>query len=176
MTECPSVRVVLTACAVLIATLVPSSPAAAQSAYVSPEIGWSQARRLTVGGRIGVEGPAGLDLVGQALVFFPETDAVGDAGVGVSRSAWEGSVNALYLFDRSRTLSPYLGVGVRYGRSRTAVVVDGLRATVDRSGPDLNLILGVVLVRLPGHPFLEWKREPAGTIATVGVRLALGSR
>ena len=155
---------------------MPVAPASAQATYVSPEIGWSQARRFTAGGRIGVELPAGLDLVGQALVFFPETDAVGDTGVDVSRSAWEAGLNALYRFDRSRTLSPYLGVGVRYGRSRTEVVVDGLRATVDRSGPDLNLLLGVVLVRLPAHPFLEWKREPSGSVTTVGVRLALGAK
>ena len=115
---------------------VGASPLAAQSWYVSPDVGWSENRRAAVGGRVGVQLVGGLDLVGQALLFRPEQDALGDPGVGVSRGAWQANANALYVFDRTRALAPYVGTGLRYGRARLSVVADGLRSRVSSAGVD----------------------------------------
>jgi opacity protein-like surface antigen len=147
--------------------------AAGQQWYATPEAGWSDLRGITVGGRAGVEVVGGLDLVGQGLVFFPDESGVGDQGVAVDRSAWQLSTNAIYVFDRRRALSPYVGAGVRYGASDLTVVVDGLRASRGQSGFGTNFLGGVRFPRLPAAPFVEVRFGDETWTLTGGVLLGL---
>jgi len=146
---------------------------AAQRWYATPEAGWSDLRGLAVGGRVGAEVLGGLDLVGQGLVFFPEESGVGDPGVAVDRSAWQLSSNAIYVLDRTRILSPYLGVGVRYGTTDLTVIVDGLRASRGQSGFGTNVLGGVRFPRLPADPFVEVRFGDDTWTLTGGVLLGL---
>lgn len=147
--------------------------AAAQQWYATPEAGWSDLRGIAVGGRVGAKVVGGLDLVGQGLVFFPDESGVGDPGVAVDRSAWQLSTNAMYVFDRSRVLSPYVGAGVRYGASDLTVVVDGLRASREQSGFGMNFLGGVRFPRIPAAPFVEVRFGDDTWTLTGGVLVGL---
>lgn len=148
----------------------------AQTVYGTPEVGTSELRGPAIGARLGIEVVGGMDVVGQALLFFPDEEGVADPGVGVRRSLWHGSLNVLYVFDRSRGLAPYVGAGVRYGRASLSVVVDGLRARDVRGGFSPNVLGGARLPRLPGHPFVEYRSGGGGGwVLTAGAHLALRS-
>ena len=147
-----------------------------QALYATPEVGTSQRRGPALGARLGAQLVGGLDVVGQALVFFPEEDGVADPGVGVSRTSWHASANLLYFFDRDRPIAPYVGVGLRYGRATLEVIVDGLRAREVADGFATNLLGGVSLPRLPGRPFVEYRGGgTGGWVLTGGARIPLGS-
>lgn len=152
------------------------APAVAQSVYVSPEGGWSERRGLALGARIGSELVRGLEVVGQGLVFFPDEDALGDPGVEVRRTAWQAAANVMYVFDPERALSPYVGVGARYGRATLTIVVDDLRAKDRASGVDPHLLGGVRLPRLPASPFVEVRGGDGGWTMTFGGQWLLRPR
>lgn len=149
-------------------------PAVTQTLYATPEAGWSEFRGITLGARIGAELMGGLDVVGQGLVSFPDEDGVADPGVSVDRSAWQVSANLLYVFDRSRAVAPYVGVGIRYAQTRLSVVVDGLRASRGRGGTDANLLGGLLFKELPGLSFLEFRGGRGPWLFTGGGRWAIG--
>jgi len=149
---------------------------AAQQWYATPEVGWSDLRGITVGGRVGAEVIGGLDLIAQGLVFFPDESGVADPGVAVSRSAWQLSTNAIYVFDRARALSPYVGAGLRYGAADLTVVADGLRASRGQSGFGTNLLGGVRFPRLPAAPFVEVRFGDETWVLTGGVLLGFRRR
>jgi opacity protein-like surface antigen len=148
-------RAAAVAAVIALALLGWSDPVEAQRLYATPEAGWSDLRGLTVGARVGAEIVGGLDLTLQGLLFFPDESGVADPGVGVERSAWQTSANAIYVFDRTRGMAPYVGGGLRYGASSLTLVVDDLRASRRQEGFGTNLLGGVRLPHLPGHPFLE---------------------
>lgn len=145
----------------------------AQQRYATPEAGWSALRGLTVGGRAGTAVVAGFDLALQGLVHFPDESGVADPGVDVTRNSWQVSANAMYVFDRSRALAPYLGGGVRYGSASLALVVDGVRASRALEGFGTNVLGGVRFPRLPGHPFVEVRWGDQTRTVTIGVLGAL---
>ena len=161
---------------VVLLSFVGVTPAIAQSVYVSPEGGWSERRGLALGARIGSELVRGLEVVGQGLVFFPDESALGDPGVGVRRTAWQAAANLLYVFDPTRALSPYVGVGARYGRATLTIVVDDLRAKDRASGVDPHLLGGLRLPRLPASPFIEVRGGDGGWTMTFGGRWLLRPR
>lgn len=136
--------------------------ASAQSMYASPELGVSKHRGPAAGARVGLPVFGGLDLVAQGLVFFPDEEQTADPGVAVDRSLWHASLNAIYVFDRSRAFAPYVGVGGRYGRSTLSIVVDGLRARAVDARFSPNVLGGVRLPRLPGTPFVEYRSGGGG--------------
>ena len=150
------------------------APAAAQHLYATPEVGWTELWDATIGGRVGLHVVGGLELVGQALLFFPDEDGVADPGVAVSRGSWQLNGNVLYHFHPSRAISPYAGLGMRYARAHLSLPVDGLRSTSIRAGWKPNLILGVRLPRLPADPFLEWKNSNGLWVVTGGARVRIG--
>ena len=152
------------------------APLAGQAVYATPEAGWSERRGLALGGRVGSEVLTGLEVVAQGLVFFPDEETVGDPGVDVSRTAWQAAVNLIYLFDPNRALAPYVGAGVRYGRSSLTIVVDDLRARDRRAGVDPHLLGGLRLPRLPASPFIEVRGGDGAWTATVGGRWEIRSR
>ena len=80
------------------------------------------------------------------------------------------------VFDRSRSLAPYVGVGLRYGRAGISLVVDQLRATEIRSGFGANLIGGIRLPALPAEPFIEYRAGDEQWTVTGGVRWSIGRR
>ena len=147
---------VMTAAAAVL-TLMTAHAAQAQTLYGTPEFGVSQHRGPAFGARAGLRVAGGLDIVAQGLVFAPDEEQTADPGVDVDRSLWHGSLNAIYVFDRSRALAPYVGVGVRYGRSTLAIVVDGVRARGINAGFFPNVLGGVQLPRIPGRPFVEYR-------------------
>jgi opacity protein-like surface antigen len=157
-----------------LAGLGTASPLTAQGFYATPEAGLSEHRGMTIGGRVGHPVVAGLDLVAQGLIFFPDENGVADPGVAVTRSAWHTSLNALYFFDRTRGFAPYVGVGLRYGRASLSVIVDGLRAAEVDSGVSRNILGGAQINRLPGRPFIEYRTGgPGGWILSAGGHFAL---
>jgi opacity protein-like surface antigen len=143
------------AAAVALALVGGSDAVEAQRLYATPEAGWSDLRGSTVGARVGAEIVGGLDLAMQGLLFFPDESGIADPGVRVERSAWQMSANVIYVFDRTRGIAPYVGGGLRYGASSLTLVVDEQRASRRQDGFGTNLLGGVRLPRLPGHPFLE---------------------
>ena len=141
------------------------APAAAQHLYATPEVGWTELRGATIGGRVGLHVVGGLELVGQALLFFPDEDGVADPGLAVSRGSWQLNGNVLYHFDPSRAIPPYAGLGMRYARAHLSLPVDGLRSTSTRAGWKPNLILGVRLPRLPADPLALTSSQFPGSAA-----------
>ena len=169
-------RTLVSALILCVAVSARADEAAAQQWYATPEAGWSDLRGITVGGRVGAEVVGGLDLVGQGLVFFPDESGVGDRGVAVDRSAWQLSTNAMYVFDRDRPLSPYVGAGVGYGVAGLTVVVDGLRASRGQRGFGTNFLGGIRFPRLPAAPFVEVRFGDETWTLTGGVLTGLLSR
>lgn len=145
-----------------------------QQLYATPEAGWSDLRGFTVGARAGAAVVGGLDVVLQGLVYFPDESGVADPGVDVARSSWQASANAMYVFDRSRGIAPYVGAGVRYGVASLTLVVDGLRASRRTDGFGTNVLGGVRFPRLPAHPFAEVRWGDETWTLTVGVLPRLG--
>jgi len=156
------------------ALLTVRGTASAQAAYASPEVGWSEIRGLTVGGRIGRELVGGLDAVVQGLRHFPDEEGIVDPGATAERSSWQASANLTYAFDRDRAISPYVGVGGRYGRATLTVVSGGHRAGQIRSGFGVNLLGGVRLPRLPWTPWIELRGGEELWTLTGGVHLRFG--
>ena len=140
-----------------------------QQLYATPEAGWSDLRGLTVGGRVGAVVVAGLDVAVQGLLHFPDESGVADPGVDVDRSSWQASANAMYVFDRTRVLAPYVGVGLRYGSASLTLVVDDLRASREVDGFGTNLLGGVRFPGLPAHPFVEVRWGDETWTLTFGV-------
>jgi opacity protein-like surface antigen len=157
-------------------TIGSASKLQGQQLYATPEVGWSDLRGVTVGGRAGVAVVAGLDVALQGLLYFPDESGVADPGVGVDRSAWQVSTNALYVFDRTRAIAPYVGAGVRYGKASLTLVVDGVRASREQGDLGANVLGGVRFPRLPAHPFLEVRWGDETWTLTVGVLPKLRAR
>lgn len=166
-------RRALTAVVLAGALVVGPTHLEAQQRYVTPEAGWSALRGLTIGGRAGTSVIAGFDVALQGLVHFPDESGVADPGVDVARNSWQLSANAMYVFDRSRSLAPYVGGGVRYGSASLALVVDGVRASRALDGFGTNVLGGVRFPRLPGHPFVEVRWGDQTRTVTFGVLGAL---
>lgn len=165
-------------CAAVVASLIIARPTLVegQQLYATPEAGWSDLRGFTVGGRAGAAVIGGLDLVLQGLVYFPDESGVADPGVDVDRNSWQVSANAMYVFDRTRGIAPYVGVGGRYGAASLTLVVDGMRASRKQDGFGTNILGGVRFPRLPGHPFAEVRWGDETWTLTFGVLPRLGSR
>jgi len=170
-----SVSTALAAVAGLVCGALPSV-VIAQTPYATPVVGWSEHRGPVFGGRVGAELVGGLDVLAQIHVFFPDESGVADPGVLVARSAWHVGVAALYVFDRSRWLSPYAGAGGRRASATLTLTVDGLRAREHRSGFDVYPLGGVRFPHLPGQPFAELEGGDGGWTLTAGARWVLAPR
>lgn len=155
-------------------SLLGSGDAAAQAAWASPEIGWSEIRGLTVGARVGRELVGGLDIVMQSLWHFPDETGIVDPGASAQRSSWQASANLTYAFDRTRPISPYVGLGTRYGRATLTVVSGGYRAGQVRTGFGVNYLGGVRLPRLPWTPWIELRGGEELWTLTGGVQWRFG--
>lgn len=162
---------ILIAVALMAAALIAlcSVPASAQSAWLSPTVGWTEIRGFTVGARIGHEVRAGFDVAAQGLLAFPDESGVVGPGSTAKRSSWRTSANLIYTFDRTRALSPFVGVGARYGRATLTVVSRGYRSADARGGFGHDLFGGVRLPRLPYTPWVEYRRSGDLTIWTGGI-------
>lgn len=150
--------------------------AEAQDAFAGPRLGWSEHRRLVLGGQIGHRVAGGLDLTVEGLRFFP-TATGARPDVHVDRTAWQANVAALYAFDRRRRVVLYGGAAASWSRAGRTVVVDGVRSTLSETTWVPNLVVGARLPQARHHPFVEWRTELRGErqwILSVGARLALG--
>ncbi len=132
---------------------------AAQDTFVAPQGGWSEFRRLTLGGQVGQRLVGGLEVMVEGLVFFPEQAESTTARVFVSRSAWQANTALLYAFDRTRRAIPYVGVGASYAKNSRTVVVDGVRARLAVTGWTPTAIIGLRVPRGGVTPFVEWRNE-----------------
>ncbi len=149
---------------------------AAQTLYGGPEGGWSDLRRYTLGARLGAEVVGDFDIVGQALLHFPEEGLLADPGVAVARRAWQSSLALLWTFDRARRLAPYIGAGFMYRESHVSVTVDQRRARIARIGFEPVLLGGLRLTRGGTHPFLEIRSAEDSWMVTFGATFPIRGR
>ncbi|MEQ9401275.1 MAG: hypothetical protein RJQ04_19065 [Longimicrobiales bacterium] len=165
-----------------LAVCVALAPAAARGqapvldAFVAPQAGWSEFRRLVVGGQAGLRLLGGLEVAGEGLLFFPDEASATERGVHVDRNAWQLNAHLLYSFDRTRRLIVYAGPGASWARNTRSVVVDGVRSRLELTGWAATVLFGARWPRPYGEPFAEWRTEltrESQWVVTAGVRLAL---